>query len=491
MPATTPTYGLPYPLGADAPDTAGDIRRLAEKIDTIPPGAGPTGAVGATGPAGGVGSTGPSGASGTPGAVGATGPAGTTGATGAGLTQAAADALYVNIPGDTMSGDLVIAGATPLKLRRTGDAPFISFESTAGARQGYVQGAAASMVYLTDAVAGYHRFLVGAPAAEKFRVDNAGADVTGALTVTGTATVNGITYAAAIRAGGSGGGQLSLVDTGTASGDTYDVYLSFYGGAGATITVPGTRTGYLGFPGSTTMTFRNEVSGGAIGLYTAGAGDINLVAGGQINFSPAGTFQGMMSTSAFIWGKSASDLANAGIEMFGAGSSAEGSIRSTTGTVSVQNLYCRHIGAAAANGQMFAEFASVSMRLGWISQVNTTGVSYGTASDRRMKTIVGPITGAVDRFKLFKTYRVTWNGDAERGETDAFIADELQAVVPEAVIGEPGAVYDADEATKSGFEVGMPKLQMVEQSKTIPLIVATLLEVIGRLEAVEAAVAAP
>ena len=80
------------------------------------PGAvGPTGATGATGPIGPQGSEGVKGDKGDPGPTGATGPAGPQGPQGVpgtpgagGLTQAEADTRYVNLDGDTMSGNLVI-----------------------------------------------------------------------------------------------------------------------------------------------------------------------------------------------------------------------------------------------------------------------------------------------------------------------------------------------------------------------------------------------
>lgn len=63
--------------------------------------AGPSGPTGPMGPVGGIGPTGPTGA------VGPTGPAGSGG--GGGLDQATADARYVNVAGDTMTGMLTLA----------------------------------------------------------------------------------------------------------------------------------------------------------------------------------------------------------------------------------------------------------------------------------------------------------------------------------------------------------------------------------------------
>jgi hypothetical protein len=49
--------------------------------------------------------------------------------------------------------------------------------------------------------------------------------------------------------------------------------------------------------------------------------------------------------------------------------------------------------------------------IGRIEQVGTTGSALVSGSDRRMKTVVGPIDNAIERVKALKPYRVTWDGD--------------------------------------------------------------------------------
>jgi hypothetical protein len=63
---------------------------------------------------------------------------------------------------------------------------------------------------------------------------------------------------------------------------------------------------------------------------------------------------------------------------------------------------------------------------------------------------------------------------------DGFLAHEAQAVVPEAVTGEKDAVDDD----------GNPVYQGIDQSKLVPLLTAALQEAIGRIETLEAEVAA-
>jgi hypothetical protein len=58
-----------------------------------------------------------------------------------------------------MTGPLIINASPGLRLRRTGDAPYLQFENTTGAtRFGYVQGAANRLTYAVDGAAGVHQF---------------------------------------------------------------------------------------------------------------------------------------------------------------------------------------------------------------------------------------------------------------------------------------------------------------------------------------------
>ena len=134
-------------------------------------------------------------------------------------------------------------------------------------------------------------------------------------------------------------------------------------------------------------------------------------------------------------------------------------------------------GSAAADTKHYVTFTSGATTIGRIEQNGTSNVAYVTSSDRRLKTIVGPIADAVDRVKALKPYRVTWNGDAARGETDAFIADEVAGVVPDAVSGEPDAVDDD----------GNPEFQGLEYGALVTVLTAALQDALTRIEALEAA----
>lgn len=106
--------------------------------------------------------------------------------------------------------------------------------------------------------------------------------------------------------------------------------------------------------------------------------------------------------------------------------------------------------------------------------VNASSVSYNTTSDYRLKENVVDLTGATDRLKQLEPKRFNFIADA--GTTvDGFLAHEAQAVVPEAVTGTHNEV-DAD---------GNPVYQGIDQSKLVPLLVATIKELEARITALE------
>jgi hypothetical protein len=119
-------------------------------------------------------------------------------------------------------------------------------------------------------------------------------------------------------------------------------------------------------------------------------------------------------------------------------------------------------------------FNSVSTEVGSIAQSNT-GVTYNTSSDYRLKENVADLTGATERLKQLEPKRFNFIADADT-TVDGFIAHEVQSVVPEAITGTKDAV-DAD---------GNPVYQGIDQSKLVPLLVATIQELEARITALEA-----
>jgi hypothetical protein len=112
---------------------------------------------------------------------------------------------------------------------------------------------------------------------------------------------------------------------------------------------------------------------------------------------------------------------------------------------------------------------------GNVGSITTSGssTSFNTSSDYRLKTDAQPMTGATDRLKQLNPVNFEWIADGTR--VDGFLAHEAQAVVPEAVTGTHNEV-DAD---------GNPVYQGIDQSKLVPLLVATIKELEARITALE------
>jgi len=106
--------------------------------------------------------------------------------------------------------------------------------------------------------------------------------------------------------------------------------------------------------------------------------------------------------------------------------------------------------------------------------INGSSTSYITTSDYRLKENVVEMTGATDRVKQLEPKRFNFIADADT-TVDGFLAHEVQAIVPEAISGEKDAV-DAE---------GNPVYQGIDQSKLVPLLVATIKELEARITALE------
>jgi hypothetical protein len=169
---------------------------------------------------------------------------------------------------------------------------------------------------------------------------------------------------------------------------------------------------------------------------------------------------------------------NAGTTMIGGGAAeANGSItiypnNSNGGAQAVWNR------ASATAGTTAFNFKNGGTQVGTVVYSNTA-TAYNTTSDYRLKENVVPLTGAIDRLNDLQVRRFNFIADPTK-TVDGFIAHEAQAVVPECVTGTKDEV-DAD---------GKPVYQGIDQSKLVPLLTAALQEAIGRIETLEAEVAA-
>jgi len=152
---------------------------------------------------------------------------------------------------------------------------------------------------------------------------------------------------------------------------------------------------------------------------------------------------------------------------------------------------------ANTTGTTYAtQFQNAGSTVGQIYYTNTT-TSYATSSDYRLKTDAQPMTGATARLKALKPVNFEWIADGTR--VDGFLAHEAQAVVPECVTGEKDAMMEEeyevspevlDEEGNTVEEAVMgtrsvPDYQGIDQSKLVPLLVATIQELEARITQLE------
>ncbi len=113
-----------------------------------------------------------------------------------------------------------------------------------------------------------------------------------------------------------------------------------------------------------------------------------------------------------------------------------------------------------------------------VGSISTNGSStaYNTSSDYRLKTAVTYDWDATTRLKQLKPARFKWIADGDDAVlVDGFLAHECGAV-PESVTGTKDEI-DAD---------GNPVMQGIDQSKLVPLLCKTILELEARITALEA-----
>ena len=119
--------------------------------------------------------------------------------------------------------------------------------------------------------------------------------------------------------------------------------------------------------------------------------------------------------------------------------------------------------SANANYDAIGFLNSSSSYVGYIS-CTASSTSYVTSSDYRLKENIEPMQNALDTVSQLNPVTYTWKIDGSIGQ--GFIAHELQAVVPDAVVGEKDAV-DED---------GNPRYQGVDTSFLVATLTAAIQE---------------
>ena len=152
--------------------------------------------------------------------------------------------------------------------------------------------------------------------------------------------------------------------------------------------------------------------------------------------------------------------------------------------------------SSASSGYAYERFFWNGSIIGQIVQNGTTGVTYNTSSDYRLKENNVDITDGITRVKQLNPYRFNFISEPNR-TVDGFFAHEVQSVVPEAITGTHNEVevWKDGEELPEGVSVGdtktdengnpIPVYQGIDQAKLVPLLTAALQEAITKIEDLE------
>jgi hypothetical protein len=258
-------------------------------------------------------------------------------------------------------------------------------------------------------------------------------------------------------------------------------------------------------------------SAGRLGIGTASPGSVCHVAGSN---GDGLTVSGGGATGVFRSSASGTELGNTSGDhtVFLSGSGTE-RMRITNGGIVGINTTDYNNGrfivtsdSSAVTNTVFIESAAgaasvntVGFKRGgsFVGTISTTSsaTAYNTSSDYRLKENVTLLTGATDRLKQIPVHRFNFIAGPDH-TVDGFLAHEAQAVVPECVTGtkDEVEVWKEGDELPDGVSVNdnkldedgntIPVYQGIDQSKLVPLLTAALQEAIGRIETLEAEVAA-
>jgi hypothetical protein len=126
------------------------------------------------------------------------------------------------------------------------------------------------------------------------------------------------------------------------------------------------------------------------------------------------------------------------------------------------------VGTASASSRNVMGFRNTNGEVGTIS-TQGSATAYNTSSDYRLKENVNYTWDATTRLKQLKPARFNFIADSSNTPVDGFLAHEVSSIVPEAINGE-----------KDG-----EKMQGIDQSKLVPLLVKTIQELEARITALE------
>ena len=129
--------------------------------------------------------------------------------------------------------------------------------------------------------------------------------------------------------------------------------------------------------------------------------------------------------------------------------------------------------SGTASGSNYHRFIYNGSVIGSITQSGVSAVLYNTSSDYRLKEDLQEIKG-LEKIQAIKVYNYKWK--AEESRMDGVLAHELAEILPYAVHGKK------DEVDEEGND----KMQGVDYSKIVPILIKAMQELSAKIETLEA-----
>jgi hypothetical protein len=162
-------------------------------------------------------------------------------------------------------------------------------------------------------------------------------------------------------------------------------------------------------------------------------------------------------------------------EKFGVTSAEIAALLVGTNTANVATLQIRR---ADTDGDAVTFFRGTTQK-GYIT-VSSTGTTYNTLSDYRLKENIAPMVSALEKVAALKPVTYDWKDIGKTGQ--GFIAHELKEVVPECVTGEKDAVDEDGNPLYQGIDTSFLVATLTAAIQEQQALITALTERITALE---------
>jgi hypothetical protein len=233
----------------------------------------------------------------------------------------------------------------------------------------------------------------------------------------------------------------------------------------------GTYGEYKSTAGANATALRFGISGND--AYISGTGNTS----GNLSFLTYGTEKMRIDSSGNFMVATATPVARCTVENSASGAIAVAANFTGNGSVGYWGRY-----QAASGTAYYGWWHYNGNAVGSITSSGSTTV-YGTTSDYRLKENVEPMQNALAAVAQLKPCTYTWKSTGEQSQ--GFIAHELQAVVPDAVVGEKDALNEDGSIKAQGIDTSFLVATLTAAIQEQQAIIEQLRADVEALKAVE------